>query len=187
MSPDLNGSSTLERFKPIIASEICNGIMFILYLGLPHMVLGSLSHTDSLDDLILITFNQYVMQNSACQLLHVMVSFCQQEFSQQCYTFMIENVSKSNHSTLQVIHTHFTQTHTHTHCTVFLTHYLLCKNNIYIVCSRQLRDSVGDIKKFFEDLGTAFLYPIALSQTPIATCDGTGNLAAMQSHLVLVV
>ena len=35
MSPTLNGSSALECFKHAI--EICNGIMFDFYPGLPHM------------------------------------------------------------------------------------------------------------------------------------------------------
>ena len=37
MSPTLNGSSTLERFKCSTAIEIHNGIMFNFYPGLPHM------------------------------------------------------------------------------------------------------------------------------------------------------
>ena len=35
----LNGSSTLERFKRSNVSEICNGIMFNFYPGLPHRLL----------------------------------------------------------------------------------------------------------------------------------------------------
>ena len=38
MSPALNGSSTLERFERSSTSEICNGIMFDFYPGLPHTV-----------------------------------------------------------------------------------------------------------------------------------------------------
>ena len=38
MSPALNGSSAQERFKRGNAIEICNGIMFDFYLGLPHMI-----------------------------------------------------------------------------------------------------------------------------------------------------
>ena len=37
MSPALNGSSALQRFKRSNASEICNGIMFDFYPGLPHV------------------------------------------------------------------------------------------------------------------------------------------------------
>ena len=39
MSPALNGSSTLERFKYSNASEICNRMMFDFYPGLPHIQL----------------------------------------------------------------------------------------------------------------------------------------------------
>ena len=38
MSPTLNGSSVLERFKCRNTIEICNGIMFNFYLGLPHII-----------------------------------------------------------------------------------------------------------------------------------------------------
>ena len=38
MSPTLNGSSALERFKHSNAIAICNGMMFDFYPGLPHMV-----------------------------------------------------------------------------------------------------------------------------------------------------
>ena len=37
MSPTLNGSSVLQRFEHGNIVEICNGIMFDFYLGLPHM------------------------------------------------------------------------------------------------------------------------------------------------------
>ena len=37
MSPALNGSSALQRFKRSNASEICNRIMFHFYLGLPYL------------------------------------------------------------------------------------------------------------------------------------------------------
>ena len=37
VSPTLNGSSALQRFERGNAIEICYGIMFDLYPGLPHM------------------------------------------------------------------------------------------------------------------------------------------------------
>ena len=37
MSPALNGSSALQRFERGTTVEICNGIMFNFYLGLPHV------------------------------------------------------------------------------------------------------------------------------------------------------
>jgi len=37
MSPALNRSSLLERFERSNAIEICNGIMFDFYPGLPHI------------------------------------------------------------------------------------------------------------------------------------------------------
>ena len=39
MSPALNGSAALQRFKCGNAVEIHNGIMFDFYPGLPHMEL----------------------------------------------------------------------------------------------------------------------------------------------------
>ena len=38
MSPALNGSSEIRHFKHSNALEICNGITFDFYTGLPHMV-----------------------------------------------------------------------------------------------------------------------------------------------------
>ena len=43
MSPTRNGSAALQRFECGNAVEICNGITFDFYLGLPHMPLSSLS------------------------------------------------------------------------------------------------------------------------------------------------
>ena len=40
MSPALNGSTALQRFKYSNAVEICNGITFNFYLGLPHLLLA---------------------------------------------------------------------------------------------------------------------------------------------------
>ena len=37
MSPALNGSSAVERFKHGNAIELCNRIMFDFYPGLPHL------------------------------------------------------------------------------------------------------------------------------------------------------
>ena len=45
MSPALNGSSMLERFKQSNASEIRNGVMFNFYLGLPHIHIYQHIHT----------------------------------------------------------------------------------------------------------------------------------------------
>ena len=36
MSPTLNGSTALQHFECGKTVEICNGIMFDFYLGLPH-------------------------------------------------------------------------------------------------------------------------------------------------------
>ena len=38
MSPALNRSSVLKRFERGNKVELCNGIMFDFYLGLPHIV-----------------------------------------------------------------------------------------------------------------------------------------------------
>ena len=47
MSPTLNGSSTLERFKRSNASKIRNGIMFNFYPGLPQYVLTDVAENDT--------------------------------------------------------------------------------------------------------------------------------------------
>ena len=41
MSPTLNGSSTIRRFKRSDVIEIRDGITFDFYMGLPHMLLHS--------------------------------------------------------------------------------------------------------------------------------------------------
>ena len=38
MSPALNGSSAIQRFERSNAIEICNGITFDFYTGLPHII-----------------------------------------------------------------------------------------------------------------------------------------------------
>ena len=37
MSPALNGSSEIQHFECVDAIEIHDGVMFIFYLGLPHI------------------------------------------------------------------------------------------------------------------------------------------------------
>ena len=44
MGPTLNGSTALQRFKRSNAVEICNGIMFNFYPGLPHIYYYFLSY-----------------------------------------------------------------------------------------------------------------------------------------------
>ena len=39
LSPTFNGNSALPRFKRSNAVEIHNGIMFDLYIGLPHVAM----------------------------------------------------------------------------------------------------------------------------------------------------
>ena len=38
MSPALNGSSVIRRFKHSNTVEICDGISFEIYMGLPHIL-----------------------------------------------------------------------------------------------------------------------------------------------------
>ena len=45
MSPGLNGSSVIRRFKHGNAIEIRNGITFDFYTGLPHMYMHTHVHT----------------------------------------------------------------------------------------------------------------------------------------------
>ena len=45
MSPALNGSSEIQRFEHAYAIEIRDGIMFVFYPGLPHVVLPAIPFT----------------------------------------------------------------------------------------------------------------------------------------------
>ena len=47
MSPTLNGSSALQHFKRGKAVEICNGIMFHFYPGLPHIYRPQREHNET--------------------------------------------------------------------------------------------------------------------------------------------
>ena len=44
MSPTLNGSSVIRRFKGSDAIEICNGITFDFYMGLPHVYTSNVTY-----------------------------------------------------------------------------------------------------------------------------------------------
>ena len=48
MSPALNGSSEIRRFEHAYAIEIRDGIMFVFYLGLPHVLINFLNHSHQL-------------------------------------------------------------------------------------------------------------------------------------------
>ena len=48
MSATLNGSSTLERFERSNMIEICDGIMFDFYPGLPHIYEPKYVHVQGL-------------------------------------------------------------------------------------------------------------------------------------------
>ena len=56
MGPTLNGSSALQRFECGNALEICNGIMFDFYLGLPHVIIKMFGGGSSVDGFCVETY-----------------------------------------------------------------------------------------------------------------------------------